>query len=129
MAAKVKCLYCNEEFSRERTEYTKVGRRYAHTTCYEANYEKEKKETEEYRKVTDLIQTLYHPQKPDWGTIGSQIKRYRDEGMTYMGIYYTLQYHCIVKGNDIRDKGIGIVPYIYQKAKAYYKGISRVGVA
>ena len=124
MAAKVKCLYCQEEFSRERTEFMKVGRRYAHTKCYEEHYEKEKAEADEYRKVTDLIQKLYYPQKPDWGTIGSQIKRYKDEGMTYMGMYYTLQYHCIVKGNDIKEKGIGIIPYIYQKAKAYYKNVN-----
>ena len=32
-----------------------------------------------------------------------------------------------MKGNDIhKSKGIGIIPYIYDKAKAYYKNVDNI---
>lgn len=117
---KVKCKYCGQEFNRELEEFVKVSTRYAHKSCHE----QAQKEAAELRKVTDLIKSLYYPKDPDWGMIGSQLKRYRDEGMTYMGMYYTLNYFFIIKKNDIyADKGIGIIPYMYNKAKAYYKNM------
>lgn len=118
MLRTVKCKYCEKEFYREHEEYVKVSTRYAHKECYE----KEQKKNADYKKVTDLIQSLYYPQEPDWKMLGSQLKRYHDEGMTYMGIYYTLTYFFVIQKNDIHSgKGIGIIPYVYNKAKAYYK--------
>lgn len=120
MAKKVKCKYCGQEFDREYTECVKVSTRYAHTECYE----KAQQEAAELRKLTDLIQSLYYPQEPNWNLIGSQLKRYRDEGKTYMGMYYTLTYFFVIKENNIHDsKGVGIIPYMYHKAKAYYQNI------
>lgn len=119
MAAKnVICKYCKKTFDREREEAVKISTRYAHKACHE----KAQAEAADLRQLTDLIQSLYYPQKPNWTIIGSQIKRYKDEGMTYIGMYYTLTYFFIIKKNDIKDsKGIGIIPYVYHKAKAYYK--------
>ena len=98
MAKKVKCKYCGQEFDREYTECVKVSTRYAHTECYE----KAQQEAAELRKLTDLIQSLYYPQEPNWNLIGSQLKRYRDEGKTYMGMYYTLTYFFVIKENIIK---------------------------
>lgn len=118
MARPVICKYCGKEFYKEHEDYEKVGSRYAHKYCYD----KAQQEASELRKVTDLIQSLYYPKKPDWGIIGSQLKRYRDAGMTYMGIYYTLTYFFIIQENDIHNSaGIGIIPYAYNKARAYYR--------
>lgn len=45
--------------------------------------------------------------------------------MTYMGMYYTLTYFFVIQKNDIHSgAGIGIIPYVYQKAKAYYKNVN-----
>lgn len=118
---KVKCKICGKEFDRERIDCVKMSNRYAHKECYTL-YEKE---ISDMKKVTDLIQKLYEPESPNWNIIGSQLKRYRDEGMTYMGIYYSLTYFFVIQKNDIhQSKGIGIVPYIYNRAKAYYKNMN-----
>ena len=117
---KVICKYCGEAFDREREEWIKVSTRYAHKSCYE----KAQSEAADLRKVTDLIKSLYYPKEPDWGIIGSQLKRYKDEGKTYIGMYYTLTYFFVIKGNDIhRSAGVGIIPYAYDKARAYYKNM------
>lgn len=117
---KVICKYCKQEFSREHEDFVKVSNRYAHRSCHEQAQER----AAELRKVTDLIKSLYYPQEPDWSLIGSQLERYKDAGMTYMGMYYTLTYFFTIKGNDIHaSKGVGIIPYMYDKAKAYYKNV------
>lgn len=45
--------------------------------------------------------------------------------MTYKGIYLSLKYWYDVKKNGIErsNGGIGIVPYIYKEASAYWKQI------
>lgn len=114
----VKCKFCSKKFNREEEEYVKISNRYAHSSCYDL----QQKEVAEKRQVTDLILELYKPYEPDWGMIGQQLSRYKDAGMTYPGMYYSLKYFFVIKGNDIhKSKGIGIIPYIYDKAKAYYK--------
>lgn len=118
-----KCKYCGVSFSSDETDYVKIGNRYAHQKCFEEHQE----ETKQLRKLTDLIKSLYLTKKPNWNIIGTQIKKYRDEGMTYYGMYYTLEYFFIIKKNDInKSAGIGIIPYQYKKAQNYYKNISNI---
>jgi len=120
---KVICKYCKIPFYKEQEEWIKISTRYAHKACYE----KAQKETLDLRKITDLVKDLYAPYEPNWATIGSQLKRYKDEGMTYEGIYHTLIYFFVIKKNDIhKSAGVGIVPYIYNKAKAYYKNTDNI---
>ena len=117
----VTCKYCKQQFNKEHDAWVKVSTRYAHASCHEAAQEDAKK----LRKLTDLIKSLYAPLEPDWKMIGSQLQRYKDEGMTYDGMYYTLTYFFIIKKNDInKSKGVGIIPYAYDKAKAYYKNVN-----
>lgn len=123
MARKVKCRYCGQEFDRECIEYVKLNTRYAHASCHEAA----KQEAKELKQLTDLIQSLYYPKEPNWGLTCKQIQKYKDEGMTYMGMYYTLTYFFIIQKNDIhKSKGVGIIPYVYDRAKNYYKNIDNV---
>lgn len=115
------CKICGASFNREIEPYVKMGNRYAHKECYE----KHQLETQQLRKLTDYIKELYKPYEPDWGIIGTQIKRYKDEGMTYYGMLYTLEYFFVIKGNKIdKDSGIGIIPYQYKKAQSYYKNVN-----
>lgn len=119
---KVKCLYCGELIDREVEQFIKIKNRYAHFSCYEQKYQAEQKEKEERKKLTDLIKELYAPYKPDWDLITAQIKKYKGEGMTYMGMYYTLTFFFIIEKNDIRKgKGVGIIPYKYEAARKYYE--------
>lgn len=56
--------------------------------------------------------------------IGSQLKRMIDEGMTYSGIRYALWYSINVK--QMPYKGVGIIPYVYEEAKAYWQWQQRM---
>ena len=119
---KVKCLYCGKLIDRENEQFIKVKNRYAHFSCYESKYKEEQKEKEERKKLTDLIKELYAPDKPNWDLITAQIKKYKGEGMTYMGMYYTLTFFFVIEKNDIRKgKGVGIIPYKYETARKYYE--------
>lgn len=119
----VKCKICGESFDRDEVSFIKIKNRYAHANCQE----KAQQDASELRKLTDLIQQLYRPVKPDWSMITAQIQRFRKTGKTYMGMYYTLYYHYIIQGNKLdKDKGIGIIPYKYEKAKAYYTNIDNI---
>lgn len=121
---KVKCLYCKELIDREVDEFIKIKNRYAHFSCYEVHYKEEQKIKEEYRKLTDLIKDLYKPYEPDWKLITAQIKKYKDEGMTYMGMYYTLYLFFVIEKNNIRKSaGVGIIPYKYETARKYYERV------
>ena len=56
--------------------------------------------------------------------IGSQLKRMTDDGMTYSGIRYALWYSVNVKQMPYR--GVGIIPYVYEEAKAYWQWQQRM---
>ena len=56
--------------------------------------------------------------------ITSQLKRMADDGMTYSGIRYALWYSVNVK--QMPYKGVGIVPYVYEEAKAYWQWQQRM---
>lgn len=56
--------------------------------------------------------------------ITSQLKRMADEGMTYSGIRYALWYSVNVK--QMPYKGVGIIPYVYEEAKAYWQWKQRM---
>ena len=60
--------------------------------------------------------------------IKQQIKKYVEEyGYTYSGIMKALIYYYEIKGNKFdlakTNGGIGIVPFVYEKAYNYYYNI------
>lgn len=57
-------------------------------------------------------------------SIGSQLKRMTTDGMTYGGIRYALWYSVNVK--QMPYKGVGIIPYVYEEAKAYWQWQQRM---
>lgn len=132
MSRLVKCKYCGEYFDRDKEEWDKVGTRYAHSHCIQDNLKKleQRKREEElerqnninqYHEVLDFAKT--NIANPNYALIQKQIRSFIDNnGYTYSGIYKTLIY-CknIAKLNFSNGNGgIGIVPYYYDKAKAYY---------
>ena len=132
MARLVKCKYCGISFDRDTEEWVTVGNRYAHSSCVAARLEslEQRKQEEELERAQNINQ--YHEvldfakaniANPNYALIQKQIRSFIDNnGYTYSGIYKTLIY-CknIAKLNFSNDNGgIGIVPYYYAKAKAYY---------
>ena len=55
------------------------------------------------------------------------LNRYIKKGYTWIGIVRAMEWFYIVKGNDIAKakKGVGIVPYIYEEAQAYYESVNQ----
>lgn len=119
----VKCLYCNEMFNPDEEPYVKPrSNRYAHASCAESletQEDKDKKELENY--IKDLFRINCISEKID-----RQINTYvKDKKYTYSGILKTLKYFYDVCGNDLEKSngGIGITPYVYEEAYAYWHGI------
>ena len=76
----------------------------------------------ERKALLDYIKSL--DPNANFILIGSQLKRMIDEGMTYAGIRYALWYNINIRG--LEYKGVGIVPYVYEEAKAYWQWQQRM---
>ena len=79
-------------------------------------------DTAERKALLDYIKSI--DPNSNFIVIGSQLKRMTDDGMMYSGIRYALWYSINVKQMPYR--GIGIVPYIYDEAKAYWQWQQRM---
>lgn len=129
----VKCKYCGESIDRDTEEYVQVGNRYAHKKCHEEYQAAEQAKAQEIKAkraeqkddiapILDFVWEICNKHNVDFGKIQLQINRYLADNMTASGILKTLNYYYIIKGhkNNIDEIGLGIVPYYYNEAKAYY---------
>lgn len=123
----VKCPICGETFDANVEPYVMVSnnRRYAHKKCYNETKDKEDKIKNDKLVLENYIKELFGyktlPEK-----VNRQIKQYiKDKNYSYSGIYKTLKYWFDVKNGDIAkaNGGIGIVPYVYDEAFLYWRGI------
>lgn len=122
--SKVKCLYCEEMFNKDKEPFEKIGRRYAHKDCY-LKYHTEDEDYKE--KIYSYIKELYGKDY-NYSVIERQRKQFiKDDNLTNKDIYLALKYHYEVqKGNVSRSKGrIGIVPYVVDEARKYYNDLER----
>ncbi len=118
----VKCVFCQEKFDRDKEKYQEIGyRRYAHLRCHEPKIDVD---GTAYNMIIQYCSQIFG-EKANFKRIGKQIKDFILQGMTYKGIYLSLKYWYDVKKNRIErsNGGIGIVPYIYKEASAYWKQI------
>lgn len=76
----------------------------------------------ERKELLDYIKEL--DPNANFILITSRLKRMIDEGMTYSGIRYALWYSINVKQMPYR--GVGIIPYVYKEAKAYWQWQQRM---
>ena len=76
----------------------------------------------ERKALLDYIKAL--DPNANFIAITSQLKRMTDDGMTYSGIRYALWYSVNVK--QMPYKGVGIIPYVYEEAKAYWQWQQRM---
>lgn len=96
-----------------------------HEECYNKK-NKEKSQNEiEYEDLQNYIKKLFNTTYVNKKII-TQIKDYREQySYTYTGIkstliwWFELQHHSIEEANG----GIGIVPFVYTQAEAYYRGL------
>lgn len=123
MAHWVVCLYCQERFDTEKEPFVKPNKvRYAHKSCAE---NKEKEKTQEQKDLEALekyiMQLLNEPYIN--AKVRKQIKEFQKQyNYTYSGMLKSLVWFYEIQGEktDKANGGIGIIPYIYNKACDYY---------
>lgn len=120
--AYVKCLYCGEKFDRLKEPNVKIGRRYAHKSCYEAQDEQTLKQDKDKHDFFEYIKELYG-EDYNYISISKQAENYiKQYDFTYSGMLKSLKWFYEVKGSSKEGSNgrIGIIPYIYNDAKKYY---------
>lgn len=115
LAEEVKCGYCNK--NTRKSESIHHGSKYYHDNCYKEFV----KNRDDRAELIDYICQLYKIDKPS-GMILNQIKEYHNNlNYKYKGMLLTLKYFYETLGNTVReDDGIGIIPYMYDKAMKQY---------
>ena len=111
----VKCPVCSKINDKDTT--VKLGSRYYCPKCAEEH---------QYRTQTDwdiLFEYtcwLYGISNLT-GAMFKQLKDYRDNyGYTDSGMYHTLRYYHEILGKPVKeDSNLGIIPYYYDKARAF----------
>ena len=100
-------------------DVVKINGKNFHTTCSQIY--------QDSQELNEYICNLFDYIKPG-PRILTQIKQFTQEnGYTHKGIQRTLQYFYEVQNNTIQKSngGIGIVPYMYNEAQAYYQRINK----
>jgi len=118
----VKCLYCGEKFDRLSEPNIKIGRRYAHKKCYEAQDDKDIKAQQDKHNFFEYIKEIYG-EDYNYISISKQAESFiKQYNFTYSGMLKSLKWWYEVKGNNKESANgrIGIIPYIYNDAKKYY---------
>ena len=120
---KVKCPICGELNYKE--DSTQAGTRYyCKGECLEEILEKQSekdREKEDWSELYHYIIEIYG-HKPT-GMMFKQLGDYRKDPYNYTnkGMYLTLKYFYETKGQTaMENRGLGIIPYIYEDAKKNY---------
>ena len=132
----VMCRECRKRFDKtklqENIDWVMPSKNYYyHKDCYDLWVTKrknkkditEQKQDEEY--IRDIFDYLARDLKVsfDGEKVGSQIKNFIKQGKNAKGILFSLIYFYDVQKGDWNNSkgGIGIVPYIYDDAREYWR--------
>ena len=122
--ALVKCKFCNQQFDRNdpNIKFIKLGRRYAHQECYNAQ---DVEALQEQKELEDLIIYISHILKDDFEYVKTQrqVELYKTKyNFSYSGMLKALKWYYEIQNGSKEEAngGIGILPYIYEKAYKYY---------
>jgi len=121
------CVYCKKSMNKDDEDCLPINQPYntkfAHKACIEEEAKREKTPEEELDiYIMNLFNLDFIPMN-----IRQQKKIYVEkEHLTYSGIKGTLKYFYEVQQHrpDPNNPSIGIVPYTYEQAKAYYKQLA-----
>ena len=119
------CCYCKKDLNIKTEKYVLIGNRYAHKKCHEEGA------PNEIKAINDIYNYLAKEVciKVDYMKMKSQRRNFlkQNKSATDEGILNTLKYYYgIQKGSATKAQGgIGIVPYLYEEAQAYYKNIDK----
>ena len=128
MAAYVKCLFCGQQFNREKEPCIKLGRRYAHTKCAEQQDPSLIQEEKDKERFYEVVKKIYG-NKYNYMLINTQATQMIQEyGYTWSGMTACLHWFYNINHGNLEDGngGIGIIPFIYNEVKEYYQNIYSV---
>lgn len=116
------CPYCSQEVN-AKNSISVMHNRYAHKECYEKFYNKDDDEIDGIYQVLNKYGIEYQYFKCE-----KQRTQFISQGMTNSGIKKTLDYFYGVKNGDKTKAqgGIGIVPYVYEEAKNWYRNKTQI---
>ena len=108
----VRCGHCNNEVDKEEAIFNTKTKRYYHPDCYQVLLDR--------KELCEYIADLFKYKKPSV-KIYQQMAAYYDRGITYKDMLITLKYFYEVEKGDISKAqgGIGIIPYVLDRAKEY----------
>ena len=118
----VKCLYCGEQFDRLSEPNVKIGRRYAHQKCYNAQSSEDLQLQQDKHNFWEYIKEIYGNDY-NYVSISKQVESYiKQYNFTYSGMLKSLKWFYEIKHNSKENSNgrVGIIPYIYEDAKKYY---------
>ena len=117
------CRICKVEIDKENDDWIMPSKNYYyHRKCYEDWKQSTPATDEEYKAfIYDFIARDLKVSY-DYHMCKAQIDKFVREGKTVKGIFFTLKYFYEVKHGDWNKGhgGIGIVPYVYNDACAYW---------
>lgn len=119
-----KCVICDKNFDRQKISCVKIGNRYAHEKCALAN-PKKTKELFDREDFFACVKIIYGP-KYEYQMINRQAENFiKTYGYTWYGMTKSLQWFYFVNNGTTEksNDGVGIIPYVYDKAKEYYKEV------
>lgn len=109
------CQQCKQK-TLEKKDAVRIDNKNFHKKC--AKIYQDKKE------LTETICRIFNLKAPGPKN-NAYISKFHNEGMTYNGMTGTLIYFYEIKkmAKDKANNGIGIIPYVYEEARDYYKKI------
>lgn len=115
-----KCMYCKKPINLLEDEYVQPFENlYAHKECQDKEEQRPKSDREQLEMyIANLYGEDFCPPR-----LQQQIIKFETErGLTYSGMLKSLIYFYDIKNNPIPEyQSVGIIPYIYDEAKEYYK--------
>lgn len=121
---RVKCVYCDKIFDKDKEPWKQVGTRYAHEACYNAHWTPDDEWPN--RMYTEIISKVFGPGY-DFKKMERQRAKFNKEGLSNKEIYMSLYYFYIVQNHSTArsNGGIGIVPYVVDDAIDYFNQVKK----
>lgn len=119
------CPYCKKQVNTKTdlSRYDEESKRWFHEACHIVMSE----ERTARKELIEYICQLFGYKRPPSKVYTQMTKYIEEQHYTYVGILNTVRYFYEIK-NGAKDKangGIGIVPYVYEEANAYYSKVEK----
>ena len=128
--SKVKCIYCNEYFDKNKEPFIQMGDSFSHKYCHEGQFKYEASINQDKEALHEYLKNLFGSNY-NYDQLDKQMtKYYKEFNFKYSGMLGTLKYFFEVRENSIEKSHyrIGIIPYVYEEARDYYKKIKEINL-